>query len=606
MSSFGKYRLLAQIGEGGMAEVFLAVVAGPRGSGFSKLTVIKRLRANIADDPEFIDMLVDEARIAARLNHPNVVQTHEVGDVDGKYYLAMEYLDGQSLNRIQNLSMARNRKAAQDATLTPSPLTKEMQYVVLLDVLAGLHHAHELTDYDGTAVKIVHRDVTPQNVFVVYEGQAKVVDFGIAKAVGRAAETRHGVVKGKARYMAPEQALGGDVDRRADVFSVGALLWESAAGTRRWKDQSEAEIVRALLSDGGYTPVRAVDPTVPEEIEAICKKALSADPNERYETAEEFRKALEAHLVASGKLLEARAGLGAAVAELCKDSRAELKGVIEKQLKNLNGEAAPLVLTLQAGERDRSSRRELSMSSVPPTTTVTDAGVGVTNMTAATPQKSGSKKALVFGALAVAAIVTVAGVVVQKRSSDARAAAKAAVTAETTPLSTDVAVSVTASPKNAQIIVDGKPVGSSYEAKVPKSSAPHTVRVEAEGYEAQTQNVVFERDVTLSIALAKAVVTAPSAMRASTPAVGAGAPVVAWTPPPPKATSKPTAASTESTNPAPRETASAPASPGSVAAAPGAATARQKKDIDRANPFSNTSSGAGPAKTIDKTNPFGN
>jgi len=605
MSSFGKYRLLAQIGEGGMAEVFLAVVAGPRGSGFSKLTVIKRLRANLADDPEFIDMLVDEARIAARLNHPNVVQTHEVGDVDGKYYLAMEYLDGQSLNRIQNLSMARNRKAAQDATLTPSPLTKEMQYVVLLDVLAGLHHAHQLTDYDGTAVQIVHRDVTPQNVFVMYEGQAKVVDFGIAKAVGRAAETRHGVVKGKARYMAPEQALGGDVDRRADIFSVGALLWESAAGTRRWKDQSEAEIVRALLSDGGYTPVRAVDSSVPEEIEAICKKALSPDPNDRYETAEEFRKVLEAHLVASGKLLEARAGLGAAVGELCKDSRAELKGVIEKQLKNLNTETAPMIMTLQAGERDRSSRRELSMSSVPPTTTVTDAGVGVTNMTAQ-PQKSGSKKGIVFGAIAVAAVVAVAGVAIQKRSSDARAAAKA-VAPDTAPAVTDVAISVTASPKNAQIIVDGKPVGSTYEAKVPRSSAQHTVRVEAEGYEAQTQNVVFERDVTLSIALAKAVVTAPSAVRSSTPTAGGGAPVVAWTPPPPKATAKPTAASTESsTNPAPRETASAPASPGSVAAAPATATARNKKDIDRANPFANTSSGTGPPKSIDKTNPFGN
>ncbi|MBS2013872.1 MAG: protein kinase [Deltaproteobacteria bacterium] len=605
MSSFGKYRLLAQIGEGGMAEVFLAVVAGPRGSGFSKLTVIKRLRANLADDPEFIDMLVDEARIAARLNHPNVVQTHEVGDVDGKYYLAMEYLDGQSLNRIQNLSMARNRKAAQDPSLSPSPLTKEMQYVVLLDVLAGLHHAHELTDYDGTAVQIVHRDVTPQNVFVMYEGQAKVVDFGIAKAVGRAAETRHGVVKGKARYMAPEQALGGDIDRRADIFSVGALLWESAAGARRWKDQSEAEIVRALLSDGGYSPVRAVDPSVPEEIEAMCKKALSPDPNDRFQTADEFRKALEAYLVSTGKLVEARSALGAAVGELCKDSRAELKAVIEKQLKNLasaesTGDSAPLRLTFQPRESDRSSRRELSLSSVPPTANATDAGVGMTNMT---PVKTPtSRKGIVLGAVGVAVLLAIGAVALRPKGGDGRAAAKAVTTETASPVATEVAISITATPKNAQIFVDGKPVGSPYEAKVAKSSGQHTVRVEAEGYEAQTQTVAFERDITLAVALAKAVVTAPSAVRSSTP-TAAGAAPVAWTPP--KATSKATATPAETSNPAPRETASAPPSPASVAAATATPTAR-KKDIDRSNPFTGASSGAGPAKNIDKSNPFGN
>ena len=242
---FGKYQLIAQLGEGGMAQVYLAALAGPRGSGFSKLTVIKRLRASYEEDQEFITMLVDEARIAARLNHPNLVQTHEIGDVDGRYFIAMEYLDGQPYHRIQTRVRARAKKAG---GVDDGIFTKEMGYVILLDTLAGLHHAHELADYDGTPLGVVHRDVNPQNLFVTYDGQVKIVDFGIAKAVGRGVETRHGVIKGKLTYMAPEQSVGQHVDRRADLFSVGLLLWEVATGRRRWEDESEGSILRALLA----------------------------------------------------------------------------------------------------------------------------------------------------------------------------------------------------------------------------------------------------------------------------------------------------------------------------------------------------------------------
>ena len=207
-----------------MADVFLAVQSGPTGSGFQKLMVVKRLRQNLADEPEFVAMLVDEARIAARLNHPNVVQTNEVGELNGQYFIAMEYLDGQPLHRIQHRNAQRQKDGA------TAPFSKDLQYVVLLDVLAGLHHAHELLDYDGTPLQIVHRDMTPHNIFVTYEGQVKVVDFGIARAVGRSAETRQGIIKGKVRYMAPEQAIGHNVDRRADVFAIGIILWEVASG----------------------------------------------------------------------------------------------------------------------------------------------------------------------------------------------------------------------------------------------------------------------------------------------------------------------------------------------------------------------------------------
>src|SRR5262249_49326902 len=158
--------------------------------------------------------LIDEARIAARLNHPNVVQTFEVGETDQQHFIAMEYLEGESLHRIQAYA----------------DLPKELLYLTVLDTLAGLHHAHELLDYDGTPLGIVHRDMSPHNVFVTYQGHAKVLDFGIAKARGRLSQTEDGVVKGKVRYMSREQAMGIELDRRADVFSVGVMLWGIAAG----------------------------------------------------------------------------------------------------------------------------------------------------------------------------------------------------------------------------------------------------------------------------------------------------------------------------------------------------------------------------------------
>src|SRR5262245_54107302 len=172
-TEFGKYRLVAELGHGGMADVYLASLSGPQGLGFSKLVVIKRLRPNLIEDPEFVAMLIDEARIAARLNHPNVVQTIEVGQVGDQYFVAMEFLDGQPLHRIV-YRIGKQRTG----------MSLEMQCGILVDVLAGLHHAHELADYDGSPLNVVHRDVTPHNVFVTFDGQVKLVDFGIAKAAG--------------------------------------------------------------------------------------------------------------------------------------------------------------------------------------------------------------------------------------------------------------------------------------------------------------------------------------------------------------------------------------------------------------------------------------
>jgi serine/threonine-protein kinase len=317
-SAFGKYRLIAELGHGGMADVFLAVQQGI--AGFNKLVVVKRLRPNLAEDPEFIGMLLDEARIAARLNHPNVVQTNEIGNVEEHYYIAMEYLDGQPLHRII--------RRAESSGGIPTRL----HYAALCGVLAGLHHAHELSDFDGAPLEVVHRDVSPHNVFITYDGQVKIVDFGIAKALRRtSAETRQGVLKGKIKYMSPEQVLNKNIDRRADVFAMGILLWEAAVGTRLWQGAEELDVMQALVKRQFPASPRSKNPDVPEAIDRICQRAL-APLDERYATALEMQNDLLQYLSADRPT---EREVGDYVAKLFDDKRQLIRSIIEEKLAQI-------------------------------------------------------------------------------------------------------------------------------------------------------------------------------------------------------------------------------------------------------------------------------
>ncbi len=231
---FGKYRNLRHIGQGGMADVFLAGWRGP--SGFNKLVVVKRLRDEVASDAAFRQMFLDEARLAARLNHPNVVQTYEVFEDEGAHYITMEYLEGQPLSRLV-------RECKKLGIQLEPPLCAR----IVSDMLCGLHYAHEARDYNGVPLQIVHRDVSPQNIFVTYDGQVKVVDFGIAKAELSSTKTQVGFFKGKAAYMAPEQLEGGPIDWRVDVFTTGIILWELLTGKKLMAAESTAKTLVRLL-----------------------------------------------------------------------------------------------------------------------------------------------------------------------------------------------------------------------------------------------------------------------------------------------------------------------------------------------------------------------
>ncbi len=275
-----KYQLLMELGKGGMGVVHLAMSRGPQ--GFTKLLVLKIMRRELLGEPELLQMFLEEARISARLAHPNIVHVFEVGEHEGCPCIVMEYLEGQPLSSM--LVRAPEKP--------PLPL----HLCVLAKALAGLHAAHELRDYDGTSLRLVHRDVSPHNVFVLFDGQVKVLDFGIAKAAGSEIETRTGTPKGKIRYMSPEQLIRDPLDRRADVFSVGVLMWEALARRRMWSEMEEGEVTRALLNR--KIPPLPLGDEIPVELREMCMRALAPDPTDRYPTAEAFQRDIERYLAA--------------------------------------------------------------------------------------------------------------------------------------------------------------------------------------------------------------------------------------------------------------------------------------------------------------------
>jgi serine/threonine-protein kinase len=274
----GRYEVLGEIASGGMATVFLARSLGA--GGFTRLMAIKRLHPHLESDEDFVRMFLDEARLAARIRHPNVVATLDVEDEDG-LYIVMEYIEGVTLLQL-------SRAAQRVGERIPIPVAARIS----LDTLAGLHAAHELHDESDQFLNLVHRDVSPQNVLLGTDGAARLTDFGIAKAASRLSMTRDGQLKGKISYMAPEQTRRGEVDRRADIFTMGIVVWELLAGRRLFSGETDVEVLNQLL----FEPIpRLKDhaPTLPSMLEQTVMRALDRDPAARYATASQFADAIE-------------------------------------------------------------------------------------------------------------------------------------------------------------------------------------------------------------------------------------------------------------------------------------------------------------------------
>jgi len=285
---FGRFQLLLEMAQGGMATLFLARLSGP--VNFQKLVVIKKIHDHLAGEQEFIEMFQDEARIAALIHHPNVATIFDMGTVDKSYYIAMEYVHGHSMAEFM-------RSAKRIDQRLPWTIAARM----IADAAAGLHAAHELTTPDGRPLNVVHRDVSPQNLLLTYDGHVKVVDFGIAYAAEKISHTSDGTIKGKIAYMSPEQASSAPLDRRSDVFSLGIILYEAVTMKRLFKARNDAATLYRVL-ECVVPPPTSMQPDLPSDLEAVIMKALAKDPEQRYSSAGELEQALGRLLLQHGEM----------------------------------------------------------------------------------------------------------------------------------------------------------------------------------------------------------------------------------------------------------------------------------------------------------------
>jgi hypothetical protein len=283
----GRYELLLPIAQGGMATVWAARQKGSR--GFQKTVAIKTMLPTLSDDAQFEQMFLDEAALAAKIHHPNVAEILDLGEQDEILYLVMEWVDGEALSVVHKAARKNN---------TQLPLRIALR--VGIQACAGLHAAHELHDENDVALQLVHRDVSPQNILVTYDGIVKLVDFGVAKAVGRAGgETTAGQLKGKVPYMSPEQTRGGNVDRRTDIFAMGIVLYKLTTGLHPFLGENDLITMRNIITRP-VLPPRVKNPGFPQELEQVLVKCLQKDPEKRYQTMIELGNALERALGSMG------------------------------------------------------------------------------------------------------------------------------------------------------------------------------------------------------------------------------------------------------------------------------------------------------------------
>lgn len=578
-----------------MGIVFLAVAHGP--ARFSKLLVVKELKPELVEDGNFLEMFLEEARLAARLSHPNIVQTYEIGAEGNRHYMVMDYLEGVTLARAI-------RKKSERFTLA-------MQLRIMCEILQGLDYAHSLKDFDGTPLGIVHRDATPQNVFITFDGTVKLVDFGIAKALDSTVETRTGVLKGKPAYMAPEQ-IGGDVDPRADVFAVGVMVWEAIVGRRMWHKKGDVEVLTNIIK--GQIPTLAeIKPDAPEQLIRICDRALAKNREDRYPTAADFQADLEAYLVASRTEINSRE-VGKVIGELFATERTTTRSTIEQHIASLkSGKPVEKLPSLRPAQVESSttpsgvkpgSMRLADPPSFTPASLqsiVTGSGTpGGTEMPSSASdallkELAAKKQKTTIGIAIGAGAVMLIGIVALRAGTKSAAVPEPAPTkvaavaqpeAAPGPTSHDVALRVT--PPNATISIEGVPLSNPG-----KRTCVHGQRImmhaSAAHFVSTDRELTCERDESIELSLQPeptlALPNPPAATFVATPWVPPNrkaAPPPSPPPPPPALVAS--KAPVESAAP-PKPVPTPPAvRPGEVNPTGGT---RPNRAIDTANPYGN-------------------
>jgi serine/threonine-protein kinase len=511
-----RYQLITKLGQGGMARVLLMLARGR--AGVNKLLVVKELLPDLEEDPEFLAMFLDEARLATRLNHPNVVQTYEVTDEGSHPLIVMEYLEGQSLTAVIN-RIGREEM----------PISVHVH--ILTQVLSGLHHAHELCDFDGTPLGVVHRDVSPQNVFVTYEGQVKLVDFGIAKGTTSPGRTRTGVFKGKVAYASPEQTLAAPLDRRSDVFAIGVMLWEALARQRITQRELDVAVMQRRAS-GEDPHILAVAPGTPDELARICAKAMARDPADRFASAEALRAALEAYAATTERV--SAHDLAELMQSVFAADRAKIRGLIDARVKALTAEEPPSPATPSPPSSAPPPVEVTPSTSTPAADGASKSTARAASLTPPLPAKSGRLRGLLAPELIALLLGTIALVQLSRRGAhEASAGVDAGPIAAATPgspdasslVATTVDVTITVDPPEAHVILDGVALATNpFHTSAPRSSQAHLVRAAVPGFTAEERLIVFEREVDVQLKLSpapSASAEAPAAWRGQRPAVAA-------------------------------------------------------------------------------------
>ena len=473
--SFGRYELLKRLAGGGMGEVYLARQRGL--DGFQKLLVIKTLLPHLCEDEEFITMFKDEARVTAQLIHPNICQVFEFDQVGDTYYMAMEYLRGEDVRRMW--------KACE---LKGTPLRVPLICRVIADAAAGLDFAHSLRNSAGEPYHIVHRDISPQNILVTFEGGVKLIDFGVAKAAGRAQHTRTGALKGKYSYMSPEQVAGLDIDGRSDIFALGIVLHELLTGRRLFKAESDVQTLARVREALVPKPSR-LNPQLPPGLDEIVLKALAKNPDDRYRTAQEFRLALEDWLI-QGRMSASSAHL-AEFLKVLYGERLEKESRLGPLMGDPGLSAAPAGAT-PSGNSPLSGKSPSAKSielhgpaplAAPSGATVNQrASVGGDLSTARTESGAApfkDKSSIRAAVAAAAALILVAGFFVL-RAPGSRAPAPQPAAAEPRPAE----LTVVTEPESATLTIDGAPSPK----HVTRRPGPARIEIFADGYTAQVVN----------------------------------------------------------------------------------------------------------------------
>ena len=450
--------------------------------GFDKIHALKCLKRDLAEEPEFLTMFVDEARLAARLEHPNVVRTVEVCVGEGQPAIVMEYVEGCSLHQ---LSHAARSGAVQVDTAH--------WIAIVIGIVTGLDYAHNLADFDGSPLGIVHRDVSPGNVLISSAGEVKLTDFGIAKAALRSGTTAVGTIKGKMQYMSPEQLRGDAVDARADIFAVGVLLWELVAGRAPWSSPNpKKRVLTEKLSQ--------VASDVDAELDAICERALANDRAARYQTADEMLRAVEDYVARRGRRVN-RHELGRLVRSAVGAQLEQRKAIVRDQLAKLREAHSDWSLT----------RLPEVLESIPPEPTSVSLRPG--------RRAQPSRKGWVYAVLLLA-IVGVGSAVLffDLRSqlpvpsqASAPAATQLDSTATPTASADEIEIYIVATPPEATIYIDGRRMPTNpHRAQVPREDASHRVRVEAPQHVPVERSLTYQDDVVVRLRLEPMPLKAPA------------------------------------------------------------------------------------------------